>query len=50
MCDVATVQKIAHCLGVNPGKLQLNEEQVSAMALTPKLNDSHGRASIYSLL
>lgn len=28
MCDVATVQKIANCLGVNPGKVQLNEEQV----------------------
>ncbi|EDV56824.1 eukaryotic translation elongation factor 1 epsilon-1 [Drosophila erecta] len=28
MCDVATVQKIANCLGVNPGKVHLNEEQV----------------------
>ncbi|XP_034106488.1 eukaryotic translation elongation factor 1 epsilon-1 [Drosophila albomicans] len=28
MCDVATVQKIANCLGVKPGKVQLNEEQV----------------------
>ncbi|XP_023179499.2 eukaryotic translation elongation factor 1 epsilon-1 [Drosophila hydei] len=28
MCDVATVQKIANCLGVSPGKIQLNEEQV----------------------
>ncbi|XP_001361096.1 eukaryotic translation elongation factor 1 epsilon-1 [Drosophila pseudoobscura] len=28
MCDVAKVQKIAHCLGVAPGKVQLNEEQV----------------------
>lgn len=28
MCDVATVQKIANCLGVAPGKIQLNEEQV----------------------
>lgn len=29
MCDVATVQKIANCLGVPPGKVQLNEEQVN---------------------
>ncbi|KAH8277731.1 hypothetical protein KR018_004227 [Drosophila ironensis] len=28
MCDVATVEKIAHCLGVNPGKVHLNDEQV----------------------
>lgn len=28
MCDVATVQKIANCLGVSSGKVQLNEEQV----------------------
>lgn len=28
MCDVATVQKIANCLGVAPGEIQLNDEQV----------------------
>ncbi|ALC41512.1 CG30185 [Drosophila busckii] len=28
MCDVAAVQKIANCLGVPTGKVQLNEEQV----------------------
>ncbi|KAH8291057.1 hypothetical protein KR054_008089 [Drosophila jambulina] len=37
MCDVATVQKIAHCLGVNPGKVQLNEEQVIILTFTPKI-------------
>lgn len=33
MCDVATVQKIANCLGVSPGKIQLNEEQVMVLKL-----------------
>ncbi|XP_030388471.1 eukaryotic translation elongation factor 1 epsilon-1 [Scaptodrosophila lebanonensis] len=28
MCDVAVVKKIANCLGVAPGKVQLNDEQV----------------------
>ncbi|XP_068144115.1 eukaryotic translation elongation factor 1 epsilon-1 [Drosophila tropicalis] len=48
MCDVATVKKIANCLGVSPGQVKLNDEQV--VTRSSKNKSVNGFASILETL